>query len=261
MDLVKVTDNTGRHIYTPHPSFEGADGFRPSKGIVGIAHASNSQLLTRQGRERKFRKVKGHFLHAIPFTTPSPLAATFPSSKKARPSFQSWNIGRDVARFITFRVKIEYRISMILRWQWIGGKGGRNEKEVSRENVCRPLELDNLRFSPVFIRSENNALWQSNSLFAFPSNFPLSLPPSFHRFSRVSIPYPSSLSQRRETSLRVHLPLCRIYVFWRESSLLDWAAVGYDPIHRFFYPFAHLYVLFDEWSVTIDAVGERHDGF
>lgn len=56
-----------------------------------------------------------------------------------------------------------------------------------------------------------------------------------HRFSRVSIPYPSPLSQRRETSLRVHLPLCRIYVFWRESSLLDWAAVGYDPIHRFFF--------------------------
>lgn len=27
------------------------------------------------------------------------------------------------------------------------------------------------------------------------------------------------------------------------------------------YPFAHLYVLFDEWSVTIDGVGERHDGF
>lgn len=236
MDLVKVTDNTGRHIYTPHPSFEGADGFRPSKGIVGIAHASNSQLLTRQGRERKFRKVKGHFLHAIPFTTPSPLAATFPSSKKARPSFQSWNIGRDVARFITFRVKIEYRISMILRWQWIGGKGGRNEKEVSRENVCRPLELDNLRFSPVFIRSENNALWQSNSLFAFPSNFPLSIPPSFPSFLTSFHPVPLSfISTTGNKFTRASSFVPRIYVFWRESSLLDWAAVGYDPIHRFFF--------------------------
>lgn len=135
MDLVRSSDIT--HIYTSTLRSRKQTASDPRK-VSLASHASNSQLLTRQGRERKFRKVKGHFLDAVPFT-PSPLAATFPSSKKARPSFQSWNIGRgcDVARFIAFRVKIGYRISMILRamaarvsdWKERG-----NEKE-SREKT------------------------------------------------------------------------------------------------------------------------------
>lgn len=230
MDLVRSSDIT--HIYTSTLRSRKQTASDPRK-VSLASHASNSQLLTRQGRERKFRKVKGHFLDAVPFT-PSPLAATFPSSKKARPSFQSWNIGRgcDVARFIAFRIKIEYRISMILRaMACIGLEGNRERKRVSRENVCRPLELDNLRFSRFLFGPKTTLFDNLTPSLHFHSTFLFS--PSF-----LTSFHPVPLLHLNETSLRVARAssfVPRIYVFWRESSPLDWAAVGYDPVHRFFF--------------------------
>lgn len=205
MDLVRSSDIT--HIYTSTLRSRKQTASDPRK-VSLASHASNSQLLTRQGRERKFRKVKGHFLDAVPFT-PSPLAATFPSSKKARPSFQSWNIGRgcDVARFIAFRVKIEYRISMILRaMACIGLEGKKKRKRVSRENVCRPLELDNLRFSRFLFGPKTTLFDNLTPSLHFHSTFLFS--PLRSLVSHEFPSRPPSSSQRNKFTRRSCIFLC-----------------------------------------------------
>lgn len=137
-----------------------------------------------------------------------------------------------MARFIAFRVKIEYRISMILRaMACIGLEGKRERKRVSRENVCRPLELDNLRFSRFLFGPKTTLFDNLTPSLHFHSTFLFS--PSF-----LTSFHPVPLLHLNETSLRVARAssfVPRIYVFWRESSPLDWAAVGYDPVHRFFF--------------------------
>lgn len=139
MGLVRSTDNTRQHIYTPF--VRGTRRLHPGK-VSLASHASNSQLLTRQGRERKFLKGEGPFSRRHPLYIPSPLTATFPSSRKSatfvnRETFDAERRGsfRNISRSNT-----EYRRSFIeqCRACMDEGKGEQKKKSLERKRVLAP---------------------------------------------------------------------------------------------------------------------------
>lgn len=132
MDLVRSTDNTGQHIYTPTLRSRKQTA-SPSKGIVGIACIKLSTFNATRER-KKVSKGEGPFSQRHPFYAFS-LGGYLHHHRKKRDLRQSWNIGRgcDVARFITFRAKIEYRWSFEPRVHWIGRKRGTRKR--SREKT------------------------------------------------------------------------------------------------------------------------------